>query len=59
MMTLAEGKKYKSSLSKFIEEWSIIGFETGKLDGPGYGGNFSDTRGPECGEVAIIKDVKN
>jgi hypothetical protein len=37
-----------------LDEWSIVAFRTGKLDGYGYGNCFNETYGPECGEVFII-----
>jgi hypothetical protein len=36
-------------LNKLIDNWGIIGFETGKLDGVGYGNKFMDSYGGECG----------
>jgi hypothetical protein len=32
-----------------------VAFETGKLDGYGYGNKFSNSYGSECGETIIIK----
>ena len=36
-MTLNEGTKLRTSLNKLLDEWSIVAFENGKLDGHGYG----------------------
>lgn len=39
-----------------MQEWSIVAFNcNGKLDGRGYGNKFIDTRGPECGQVFIVR----
>lgn len=54
-LRLEEGKQIKENLNEILEEWSIVGFEDGKLDGYGYGNNFSETSGAECGEGFIIK----
>lgn len=36
-LTYEEGKQYKEELGKLLGHWSIVGFETGGLDGHGYG----------------------
>ena len=45
----------KEDLNKLLTYWSIVAFETGKLDGFGYGNAFSDTHGAEVGEVFITR----
>ena len=35
--------------------WGVVAFETGKLDGRGYGNKFSDVYGSEAGEVFIVE----
>ena len=32
-----------------LNTWSIVAFDKGKLDGPGYGGKIHSTYGPEVG----------
>ena len=54
-VTLDEGKTIKEDLNKIMDYWGIVAFETGKLDGFGYGNVFSDTYGPEAGEVFITR----
>ena len=48
-LKITEGRRIKDYLNQLLEEWSIVAFETGKLDGFGYGNVFSETYGPECG----------
>lgn len=38
-----------------MESWSIVAFDYGALDGPGYGFNIKENYGEECGEGFIIK----
>ena len=47
LMKLDEGKMVKESLNTLLDPYSIVAFETGKLDGIEYGNVFSDTYGPE------------
>ncbi|KAM3147363.1 hypothetical protein pb186bvf_000614 [Paramecium bursaria] len=55
IMTLEEGTWYKNQLLNHLQEWSIVGFQTGKIDGFGYGNKISHERGNECGEFFYIK----
>lgn len=57
ILSLQEGKQIKEHLLELVGEWGIVGFDTGKLDGSGYGNNISDTRAEECGEIFIIQGV--
>lgn len=54
-MRLEEGKQVKEQLNKLMGSWSIVAFQTGKLDGTGYGNNFHETCGSECGEMFILR----
>ena len=54
-LLLDEGKMIKSDLNTLLGQWAVVAFETGKLDGSGYGNVFSDTYGPEAGEVFIVR----
>ena len=54
VVRLEEGRNIAGELSELVDEWGIVGFEHGKLDGAGYGNKISETRGPECGELFII-----
>lgn len=51
---LEEGRHIAGELSQLVDEWGIVGFEHGKLDGAGYGRKVSETRGAECGELFVI-----
>lgn len=44
-MRLEEGKEVKGQLNKLLGSWSIVAFETGKLDGTGHGNNFHEAYG--------------
>jgi hypothetical protein len=37
-----------------IDNWGIIAFETGTLDGVGYGNKFNDSYAGECGYVFVV-----
>ena len=54
-LTIEEGREIKESLNQLLEECSVVAFQTGKLDGIGYGNKFHETYGNECGEGFIIK----
>lgn len=41
-----------------LQEWSIVAFTTGRLDGFGYKNGFKETYGEQCGEVFIINMPK-
>ena len=36
-MTFDEGRQYRSELQQIMGAWSIVAFDYGKMDGPGYG----------------------
>ena len=57
-MTMEEGKKSKCCLERILEEWSVVGFQTGKLDGPGYGSKFSDNQ-EAVGEFFIVQNFES
>lgn len=38
-----------------LDEWSIVAFQDGKLDGKGYGYKYSPSYGQECGQGFILK----
>lgn len=44
-LTIEEGKEIKEYLNQLLEEWSIVAFKTGKLDGFGYGNKFMESYG--------------
>lgn len=44
-----EAQTIKQDLNKILDQYSIVGLKTGKLDGSGYGNKFTQTRGSECG----------
>ena len=54
-LTIDEGRESKGSLDELLDEWSIVAFETGALDGFGYGNKFRENYGEECGEGFVIK----
>jgi hypothetical protein len=53
-MLIQEGYEYKEQLKKLLQTWSIVAFETGKIDGSGYGYKVHDSYGSECGEMFIV-----
>ena len=54
-LRINEGRKIKDYLNELLDNWSVVAFETGKLDGFGYGNKFMETYGPQAGELFIIK----
>jgi hypothetical protein len=54
LVRLEEGRQIAGELAELVEEWGIVGFEHGKLDGAGYGRKIGETRGSECGELFIV-----
>ena len=52
-MLIQEGYQFKEQLKQMLSEWSIVAFETGRIDGRGYGYKFLDSYGPECGEMFV------
>ncbi len=54
LVRLDEGRQIAGELEQLVDEWGIVGFENGKLDGAGYGKKIGETRGSECGELFII-----
>jgi hypothetical protein len=44
-MLLSEGYKFKEQLKKLLDCWSIVAFETGKIDGEGYGYKLHESFG--------------
>ena len=55
ILTFNEGAQIKNQLHPLLGQWSIVGFDHGKLDGAGYGYQLSNGSGPECGEQFIIR----
>lgn len=55
VMTMDEGRCMKDDLQKMLTQWSIVAFDHGKLEGPGYGYALSETYGSECGERFVVK----
>lgn len=53
-LTKGEGLQYRSQLQDILDEWSIVSFDHGALTGSGYGHEFKETVGNECGEGFII-----
>jgi len=55
VLQLEEAKYLKSEINSLMgnDSWFIVAFATGKLDGKGYGNNFSETCGDECGNIII------
>lgn len=49
VLTMKEGREIKNELNTMLSEWSIVAFESGKLDGFGYGNKFMEAYGNECG----------
>jgi hypothetical protein len=45
-------------LIDLLNDWDIVAFDHGKLDGYGYGNNIMDAYGPECGQKFIISIFK-
>lgn len=45
MLDLNSGRQIHNFLNRLLEEWSIVGFIDGKLDGHGYGNNFHEQAG--------------
>ena len=62
-MTLEEAKKYKQEVNEVCDykknQWFIVAFETGRLDGIGHGNVFSETYGSEVGEKIIVETEIN
>lgn len=54
-LSYQEAEPYLQWLKQMLNEWSIVAFQQGKLDGAGYGYKYSPTYGPECGEGFILK----
>lgn len=54
-LNIETGKQIKEDLIKLLPEWGIVAFETGKLGGKGYGYQFHDTYGPECGNKFVVQ----
>lgn len=42
-----------------LDEWSVVALDVGKLEGYGYGNNFHDNYGEECGERFVIQPNKS
>lgn len=40
-----------------LSDWSIVGFEVGKLDGFGYGNKFTEDYEGGCGEIFMIQET--
>lgn len=55
VMTYEEGQAMKYELYPLLDQWSIVAFDRGRLDGKGYGYRFMEQYGDECGELFIIK----
>lgn len=36
-LTREEGQEVKNDLNKMLDQWSIVAFSNGKIDGAGYG----------------------
>ena len=54
ILRMEEGKTIKPLLDSILGEWDIIAFESGALDGVGYGRKFRyDSH--ECGEKFVLK----
>ena len=54
-LRIDEGREIKDYLNQLLQNWSIVAFATGKIDGFGYGNKISETYGPECGELFILQ----
>jgi hypothetical protein len=57
IMTYEEGSCMKEELKSLLTQWSIVAFDHGELEGPGYGYKINPTYGSECGEKFIIKNT--
>lgn len=55
VLTFEEGSQVKSQISQLLDEWGIVAFDRGKLDGFGYGNKLMEQAGPECGQIFIVK----
>jgi hypothetical protein len=44
-MLFSEGYEFKEQLKQLLEPWSIVAFETGKMDGSGYGYQLHESFG--------------
>ena len=44
-MKITEGRQYKKDLTSIMDYWSIVAFETGKIDGYGHGNRISNSYG--------------
>lgn len=55
ILTFNEGIQIKEELMGLMDEWSIVAFDKGKLEGPGYGYRIVPSYGEECGEKFIIR----
>ncbi len=53
-MNIEEGHEFKEELKKLLQTWSIVAFESGKIDGSGYGYKLHESYGSECGEMFIV-----
>jgi hypothetical protein len=54
VLTIEEGREIKQQLLPLMDQWGIVAFKTGKLDGQGYGFKISESYGKECGNKFII-----
>jgi len=57
IITLEEAKLNKEQINALCDnsQWFIVAFETGQLDGHGYGNNFHDSISEGCGEKVIVR----
>jgi hypothetical protein len=44
-MLIVEGYEFKEQLKQLLDQWSIVAFETGKIDGAGYGYKIHENYG--------------
>ena len=58
MMNRAEVVELKDQIKQNLDQWGIVAFDHGKIDGPGYGCKIHDSYGNECGNKLIVKFMK-